>query len=237
MAIGGISGFLLYNSSSGSGSESRFNSSGFKTKDIVTGAVIIAMITLFVMFLPDIFHGKNSVQASLIKDISITFSGMSLTLFGGGYVIIPAIQEIVVNGLHWLSTKEFADAIAMGQITPGPIFISATFIGFKVGGLLGAIAATVAIFFPPAFLMIFCSHFIDRIKNSKSISAIFKGLRPAVIGMIFAAAFTIGKGIEFHWISILIFVAVLVAAIKFKVNVVFLIPVSGIVGVLLFYFF
>jgi chromate transporter len=55
--------------------------------------------------------------------------------------------------------------------------------------------------------------------------------------MIFAAAFTIGKGIEFHWISILIFVAVLVAAIKFKVNVVFLIPVSGIVGVLLFYFF
>jgi chromate transporter len=237
MAIGGISGYLFYKKTFSPDLETKPPKSDISVKNIIIGFIIVVVIALFVWFLPEIFSGKNSEQASLIKDISITFSGMSLTLFGGGYVIIPAIQEIVVDGLNWLTTKEFADAIAMGQITPGPIFISATFIGFKVGGLTGALAATLAIFFPPAFLMIFCSHFLDRIKQSKIITAVFKGLRPAVIGMIFAAAFTIGKGIELHWISILIFVAVLVSAIKFKVNVVYLIPGSGILGILLFYFF
>jgi len=237
MAIGGILGYLFYRKTISSESVKQKSKSNFSTKNIIAGIFVIAAIILLTWFLPDIFDGKNSGKASLIKDISLTFSGMSLTLFGGGYVIIPAIQEIVVNGLNWLTTQEFADAIAMGQITPGPIFISATFIGYKVAGFAGAVAATLAIFFPPAFLMIFCSHFIDRIKNSNTISAIFKGLRPAVIGMIFSAALTIGKGIDFHLISIFIFVAVLVSAIKFKVNVVYLIPVSGIAGVILFYFF
>ncbi len=237
MAIGGISGYLFYRKTIKAAPETKKLKSDFSTKKIVAGIIVIGAVILFVWFLPVIFGGRNSEKATLIKDISLTFSGMSLTLFGGGYVIIPAIQEIVVNGLNWLTTKEFADAIAMGQITPEPIFISATFIGYKVAGLTGAVAATLAIFFPPAFLMIFCSHFLDRIKNSKTISAIFKGLRPAVIGMIFSAAFTIGKGIEIHWISIFIFVAVLVSAIKFKVNVVYLIPISGVIGMLLFYFF
>ena len=237
MAIGGISGYLFYRNTFSPSTNTKITNSKYKLKNIVISSLVLAFIFLFFGFLPDIMHGKQADHASLIRDISLTFSGMSLTLFGGGYVIIPAIQQIVVDGLNWLTTKEFADAIAMGQITPGPIFISATFIGYKVGGFLGAVAATLSIFFPPAFLMIFCSHFIDRIKNSKAISAIFKGLRPAVIGMIFAAAFTIGKGIEIHWISVLIFLAVLISAIKYKVNVVYLIPVSGIAGMLLFYFF
>lgn len=237
MAIGGISGLLIFRKSSAAVYVKDSKESGFDTKNIIISILSFLIITLFIWFLPDIFRGTNSWKASLIRDIFLTFSGMSLTLFGGGYVIIPAIQEIVVNGLNWLSTKEFADAIAMGQITPGPIFISATFIGYKVAGFAGAVVATLAIFFPPGFLMIFCSHFINRIKNSGIISNIFKGLRPAVIGMIFSAAFTIGKGIDFHWISIFIFVAVLISAIKFKVNVVYLIPGSGVIGMLLFYFF
>jgi chromate transporter len=237
MVIGGISGLLLYKKTTPPVSAKDFKNSGFYTKNILISIFLILSITLFIWFLPEIFRGNGSMKATLIRDISLTFSGMSLTLFGGGYVIIPAIQEVVVNGLQWLSTKEFADAIAMGQITPGPIFISATFIGYKVAGFAGALAATLAIFFPPGFLMIFCSHFIGRIKNSGVISSIFKGLRPAVIGMIFSAAFTIGKGIEFHWISVVIFVAVLISALKFKVNVVYLIPLSGVFGMLMFYFF
>jgi chromate transporter len=237
MAFGGFSGYLFYRNTISSSAETNITKSNYKVGNIIISILVTAAILLIFAILPAFLKGKYAEQYSLIRDISFTFSGMSLTLFGGGYVIIPAIQEIVVNGLHWLTTKEFADAIAMGQITPGPIFISATFIGFKVGGFAGAVAATLAIFFPPAFLMILCSHFIDRIKNSKTIIAIFKGLRPAVIGMIFAAAFTIAKDIEFHWISVLIFISVLLAAIKFKVNVVYLIPVSGIMGVLLFYFF
>ncbi len=72
--------------------------------------------------------------STLHRTILLTFSGMSLTQFGGGYVIIPAMQKIIVGGHHWLSAQAFADAVAMGQVTPGPIFVSATFIGYKLAG-------------------------------------------------------------------------------------------------------
>uniref|UniRef100_UPI003217758A chromate efflux transporter n=1 Tax=uncultured Draconibacterium sp. TaxID=1573823 RepID=UPI003217758A len=234
MAIGAISGYFFYRNTISSEYQPASIKTRFNFRSLITGALGIAGLVLLIWLLPDFFQGENSDKATLLRDISLTFSGMSLTLFGGGYVIIPAIQEIVVDGLNWLSIQEFSDAIAMGQITPGPIFISATFIGYKVGGLLGAIAATIAIFFPPAFLMIFCSRFIDQIKQSKTISAIFKGLRPAVIGMIFAAAYTISKGVELNWQTILLFAGVLVLSIKFKINVVYLIPLSGLAGIFLF---
>ncbi|MCY1721803.1 chromate efflux transporter [Prolixibacteraceae bacterium Z1-6] len=234
MAVGGISGYFFYRNTISTDNKTVPVKIKLNFRVLISGVLGIAGLVLLIWLLPVFFQGENSGKATMVRDISLTFSGMSLTLFGGGYVIIPAIQEIVVDGLNWLNTNEFSDAIAMGQITPGPIFISATFIGYKVGGLLGAIAATIAIFFPPAFFMIFCSRFIDQIKRSKTISAIFKGLRPAVIGMIFAAAFTIGRGVELNWQTILLFASVLVLSIKFKINVAYLIPISGLAGVLLF---
>ncbi len=137
-----------------------------------------------------------------IRKLMVAFSGMSLTLFGGGYVFIPAIQETVVQNLHWLSVREFTDGIAIGQITPGPILISATFIGYKVAGFWGALIATIAIFLPSGVLMIAGAHFLDKFKRSNLVTSIFMGLRPAVIGMIFAASFTIGHSIEINWQSI-----------------------------------
>ncbi len=161
MVIGGISGYLFYRNSIIPKPQTEKTITNFTAKNIFLAVAAIVVLILFVWFLPEIFGGDSSGKALLIRDISLTFSGMSLTLFGGGYVIIPAIQEVVVHGLNWLTAQEFADAIAMGQITPGPIFISATFIGYKVAGFAGAVAATLAIFFPPGLLMIFCSHFIE----------------------------------------------------------------------------
>lgn len=159
---------------------------------------------------------------------------MILTLFGDGYMIIPVIQNIIVDSLGWLTNREFTDAIALGQVTPGPIFISATFIGYKVGGFAGAVNATISIFLPPAILMALLSQFIDRIKHSPTVKSIFIGLRPAVIGMIFSAVVTIGKSAELAWPSFLIFFIVLFLAFKYKVNVAYLIPIAGFVGVFLF---
>ena len=107
-----------------------------------------------------------ATSARLQQKIMLTFSGMSLSLFGGGYVVIPAMQQVIVNSLNWLNQLEFTDAIAMGQITPGPIFISATFIGYKVAGFWGALNATISIFLPPGLLMIVCARFFDQIRNS-----------------------------------------------------------------------
>jgi chromate transporter len=159
---------------------------------------------------------------------------MSVMLFGGGYVFIPLIQEIVVDGHHWLSAREFVDAIAISQIMPGPIVLSATFVGYKVAGLAGALAATIGIFGPPALIMLGASHVLERIKKSTLISAALAGIRPAVVGMIAAAAFTVGQTATVHWASLLIFVAALVALMRLRLGVVWVIPVAGLAGLALF---
>ncbi|PCI34713.1 MAG: chromate transporter [Flavobacteriaceae bacterium] len=201
--------------------------------------VLLGVIGFIVLlwFLPFMLSDNIASVANIQKDLFFTFSGISVTLFGGGYVIIPIMQEIIVSELAWLNVKEFTDAIAMGQLTPGPIFISATFIGYKVGGFLGAITATLAIFIPPGLLMIIFSEFFNQIRKSKFVMAAFKGLRPAVIGMIFTAVFTIGSTISFSWFAIVVFMAVLVASLKYKIDVVYLIPLSGVSGLLFFNFF
>lgn len=237
MIVGATMGYLLYRKTSSEPSQEKEKQEFFSLKQTIRAILLIGVGVLLLALLPGWLSGGAADIAAMVRDVSFTFSGMSLTLFGGGYVIIPSMQEVIVDGLHWLNSKEFADAIAMGQITPGPIFISATFIGYKVGGMLGAIVATIAIFFPPGFLMIFCSRFIDQIKHSQIVEAIFKGLRPAVIGMIFSAALIIAKDIEPAWPSLLIFGVVLLAAVRFKMNVVYLIPASGLLGILLFHFF
>lgn len=155
-------------------------------------------------------------------------------LFGGGYVFIPMIQEIVVNNYHWVTQTQFSNAIAMGQITPGPILISAAFIGYVVKGFLGAIVATVGIFFPPALLMVTLSDVLETIKSSVTIQAALKGIRPAVIGMIFFAAIVVAQTAQIHWLSLAIFIGAIVAILRFKIDVVLIIPVAGLFGLLLY---
>ncbi|KAF0155092.1 MAG: chromate transporter, partial [Syntrophaceae bacterium] len=80
--------------------------------------------------------------------IYATFLKIGALAFGGGYAAIPLVQQVVVDGMHWLNLTAFRDGIALGQITPGPVFITATFIGFKVKGIIGALIATIGIFTP-----------------------------------------------------------------------------------------
>lgn len=234
MAAGASAGYFIYRNSEEKGKVTSSVNIGFSWKKVLILICVVILGLVFIGYLPTLTQGLVQDLVRVQRDILFTFSSLSVTLFGGGYVIIPAIHEVIVEGLHWLTTKEFTDAIAMGQITPGPIFISATFIGYKVGGLPGAITATLAIFLPPGFIMLLCSRFMDAIKNSKVVVALFKGLRPAVIGMIFAAAYTIGKDLSFNWGTAFIFLSVLILSLKFKINVVYLIPVSGITGVIIF---
>lgn len=198
-----------------------------EVKKIAIPLAILAGI-LLISFLP-IPLGEDS-----LAKLFTTFSGMSLMLFGGGYVFIPMIQEVVVNNYHWVTQAQFSNAIAMGQITPGPILISAAFIGYVVKGITGAAVATIAIFAPPALLMVTMSHLLDQIKNSVVIQAALKGIRPAVIGMIFTAAIVVGQTAQLHWASLLILVASLFAIWKLRLEVIFIIPVAGLVGLLLY---
>lgn len=233
---GGLAGFVFYYNSVPpqkiGDMPKNFKQRNTQYYFLFTLGVVILVILLIPLFVPAEF---NEFFVN-VRKIMIVFGGMSVTLFGGGYVFIPAIQEAVVQNLHWLSAKEFSDSIAIGQITPGPILISATFIGYKVAGIWGSFVATVSIFLPAGILMIAGSHFLEKFKNSNLVYAVFMGLRPAVIGLIFAAAFTLGNSIEINWQSILIFVIILFINYKYNVNAAILIPVSGLLGVVLFSF-
>ncbi len=173
-------------------------------------------------------------NSALLVKLAATFGGMSVLLFGGGYVFIPLIQRVVVDNYAWVTRQEFIDAIALGQVTPGPILISAAFIGYKVAGLAGATVATISIFTPPALIMLLCTRFLDRIKRSGAINAGLRGIRPAVIGMIAAAGVTVANTAPSTWISVLIFGAALVALLRFKVETAWIIPAAGIAGLLLY---
>ncbi len=167
-----------------------------------------------------------------------TFGSMSLTLFGGGYVFIPMIQDVVVDHFGWLTAQEFIDGIALGQVTPGPILISASFIGQKVAGIPGALLSTVAIFTPPALLMVLLAGMLDQIKQSRAVQATMKGIRIAVIGLIFRAFLNIfmmawpnGADIAVRSVMVLlVFTLSFIALFKYKVDVVWIIPVAGVIG-------
>lgn len=174
------------------------------------------------------------VEPSILLKIFVVFASMSLMLFGGGYVFIPLIQEIVVNGHGWVTHQEFIDAIAMGQITPGPILVSAAFIGLKVAGMAGAVVAIIGIYLPSALLMVGSTHMLERIKRSLVIKAALRGVRPAVIGMIAAAAVTVGWTAPHHWVSVMILAVALIALMRLRIDVVWVIPTSGLVGLMLF---
>lgn len=200
---------------------------------VLTGAAVAGTFVLGALLIR-LFEVDKLEWFIVNRRIFLAFSGMSLTLFGGGYVIVPAMQSVIVDGFQWLTSKEFADAIAMGQITPGPVIITATFVGYRVAGVLGAITATVAIFLPPSILMLAFSGFLQKIKDSNVVSSIFLGMRPAIIGMIISAAYTVGKGAVIIWPSAIVFLAVFILLVRFKVNILYIIPLAGIAGILLF---
>lgn len=190
--------------------------------------LLAVLLLLFLLPVPDF------IRAAPVAHLFTTFSGMSLTLFGGGYVFIPMIQKIVVESYHWITAEQFNAAIAMGQITPGPILISATFIGYKVAGLFGAVIATAGIFLPPAMLMVLAAHWLGHLQKSALLQRVLQGIRIAVCGMIFAAAVLIAGTAGDDWGVLVIFVLALVALMFYKVTPVLVIPAAGALGLALY---
>jgi chromate transporter len=229
-----LTGYFLYNSPETKKEKRKAGPVAINYRRLILFVAIPLLLILAIVILIRVFELNTLDWYKINRTIFLTFTGMSLTLFGGGYVIIPAMQQVIVDGFHWLTTKEFADAIAMGQITPGPVILTATFIGYRVAGFLGACVASFAIFFPPSMLMLLFSGFLKKIKDSNVVNAIFKGMRPAIIGMIFSAAYTVGKEAELIWPSAIIFLVVFVLLVKFKMNVLYMIPLAGIAGMLFF---
>lgn len=118
---------------------------------------------------------------------------IGVIFFGGGYVLIPLLNHQMVEKYHILTLRQFLDGLALSQLTPGPLAMLATFTGFRAYGFAGAFVATICIFLPCTALMIFVGKYYQRLKKIEIIRNILNGILPAVVGMVAAAAFELGR--------------------------------------------
>jgi chromate transporter len=170
------------------------------------------------------------------------FFKIGLFGFGGGYAMISLIQFEVVDHFQWMTSPEFADILAISQITPGPISInSATYVGFTVAGIPGAFVATSALCLPSLLLMFFVIKYLFANMGNRYIKYIFSGLRPVVIGLILAAALLLmnrdnftDAGLNGANFSVIIFIAVFIGSYFYKVNPILLILLAGAFGYILY---
>jgi len=172
----------------------------------------------------------------ILLNLYLAFFKIGLFGFGGGYVMIPLIQqEIIRNG--WLSLETFLDIIAISQMTPGPIAInSGTFIGYQAAGFAGALVATIGVVTPSFILVIALSKLIKKMRQLGYLESLLLFLKPVVVGLIIAAAYNIGQTAIIDYTSIIISAAVFLILWKYKTRVhpIFLIIAAGVAGMIFY---
>ncbi|SEJ28028.1 chromate transporter [Propionispira arboris] len=146
-------------------------------------------------------------EQPILLQLGSVFFRMGALLFGGGFSMIPFIQQEVVSHYHWLTLDEFLVGIALGQVTPGPILITATFVGYKVANVSGAIAATLGIFSPSLFLVIVTAEVHQKIRNNIWVKSAIKGIAAAFVGMMLVVAIDLARYSLVNILSIVIALA------------------------------
>lgn len=180
-------------------------------------------------------------------DLFWSFFQVGLLSFGGGYASIPLIQQQTVNIHNWITLTEFTDLITISQMTPGPVAInSATFVGIKIAGIGGALAATAGCILPSCIIVMILAVLYNKFKKSDIIQSVLVTLRPAVIALIASAGITILilslwsennndlNLTDINYISVGIFVTALIILRKFKPNPIIIMAASGGAGIILY---
>lgn len=164
------------------------------------------------------------VDAELIR-ILFSFFRTGLGAYGGGFAIVPHLKQVVARQ-GWLTERQFADAVAIGKLTPGPVLLLATFIGYLRHGFLGALVATVGIFSAPFALVTLAGTWLDRVRSRRPVRAALRGLTPAVLGLMAAAMISLGDTLNGEG-EIAIAVAVALTLSRFEINPAIMLALGG----------
>ena len=146
------------------------------------------------------------------------FSKVGSMLFGSGYVLLSFLQNDLVDTFHWLTQQQLFDAVAVGQFTPGPVFTTATFIGFLLAGHKGAILATIGIFLPAFVFVALSAPFLSRLRGSKVASIVLDGINVASLSLLVGVTFSMASGTLESLSGGILFLVSLFALIRYKVN-------------------
>lgn len=173
-----------------------------------------------------------------------SFIQIGLLSIGGGYASLPMIKDQVVVLHDWLSLQEFSDILIISQMTPGPIAINAaSFVGSKIGGIIGSLAATLGVVLPSFFIVIALAKLYYKYRELPAIKSILKGLRPASVALIGVAgygivleAFGLDKTFALEsikWISVGLFIIAFIVLNKFKINPIIVMLLCGVASLLI----
>lgn len=182
---------------------------------------------------PKVLAGVTAVLPASISKMFLIFLKIGSVLFGSGYVLLAFLRADFVENLHWLTEAQLLDATAVGQFTPGPVFTTATFIGYVLAGNLGAFLATIGIFLPAFFFVTISAPLIPRIRNSPLAGALLDGVNVASLALMAFVAWELGRATLVDVPTVLIALIAAVLLIRYKINSAWLVIAGGVVGYLI----
>ena len=144
------------------------------------------------------------------------FFKTGLLVFGSGLVIVPFLKTQVVDQYHWLGNRAFLDSVAIGMISPGPVVITATFVGYLLNGFVGALAATIGIFSPPVLFTVLATPILLRYYKRPRVAGFIRGVGVTVVGVLIGTTWLVGKEAIGDWLTAAIALGSLLAIIVWK---------------------
>lgn len=183
--------------------------------------------------LPLVAAAPGNTGAMLGKLFTFFLKAGSMT-FGSGLVIVPFLEKGLVQQTGWLNEREFLVAVAMGMISPGPVVITATFVGYLVAGFWGAVVATIGIFLPSFLLILIVAPILLRYRTNPNVQGFIKGAYAAAIGTILGACVLLGRIAIGDWLTALVALVSLIVLFRWKVSNPLLVAAAAVVGLIAF---
>jgi chromate transporter len=177
----------------------------------------------------------SAAGATIIAPVTATrlflsFVKIGSVVFGSGYVLLAFLRSEFVDRLHWLTERQLLDSVAVGQFTPGPVFTTATFIGYLLAGVHGAILATLGIFLPGFMFVAVSGPLLPKIRHSRLAGAILDGVVVGSLALMAVVAWQLGRASITDWLTGVIFVASAIAVLRFRINSAWLIAAAAVLG-------
>ncbi|MFP4460968.1 MAG: chromate transporter [Thermotogota bacterium] len=177
---------------------------------------------------------KRKDKLKLLK-LFVCFFKIGLFTFGGGFAMIPLMEEELVHKHHWVKKRDFINSIALTQSVPGAIaFNLAVYFGHDTLGFIGALVSVIAVALPSLFIILAIAMFFSTFSEIQIVQNIFKGIRPAVVALIMYAALNIAMHLKWNTSMLIILASATLVSILFSVNPIFLIIVSFVIGTMMF---
>ena len=190
------------------------------------GGVLIVVFALTIILIVTAHTGGTQLVVAMLR--------VGALAFGGGFTSVPLFQHEAITAHPWLNLREFLDGIALGQITPGPVVVTATFIGYRVWGIWGAVCGTLAIFLPGWVFMLILAHYHERVKHYQWLQAMVRGIVAGFIGVLASVTVSFAVHSLTEWRTMVMAGAALIVLVAWKKDPLWVILGGAILSPLLF---